>query len=236
MLVNIPLEALKCHGAVAIDRIGGYIDEDTVIVNVQRQEMGLDLFQLVLLDTKMHAPPCFVGEETEKVAAVICLGDGRWLSSTDDAGNWICQTRPEYLLLGPEVAGGMGEGTTFDTSHNVSSLDYAFTDWLGDCILTTTPCFIVTEKVAQNITEIGLTGATLDGMEVTFSDEADDLMDEGAREMLPPWRWLRVTGEPFRSDFGLVSADLVVSRRVLTLLWQLGLHNAEVKAASAGDP
>lgn len=136
-----------------------------------------------------------------------------------------------YHYVEPEVAGELGPGTVMDTNVDppvVSRLEYRFTDWLGDSIVESFPCYLVTAELGEQIQQGALDGATLDEVEVTLSPEAEELLDQP----LPPWKWLKVTGDAFRSDFG-ISADrrLVVSDRALDLLRQGVLGNADIEAA-----
>jgi len=76
--------------------------------------------------------------------------------------------------LGPEVAGGLGENSIIIYNENgimkdVSYLHYKFEGWLGDELLTTTPCFIVTEKLSNAIIDSNLTGYEFQDMEVSES-------------------------------------------------------------------
>ena len=56
----------------------------------------------------------------------------------------------EYYLIEPEVAGGIGEHSVIDRSSGkmvVRKLHYEFDGWLGDELLESTPCFIVSERL-----------------------------------------------------------------------------------------
>lgn len=57
-------------------------------------------------------------------------------------------------LLEPEVAGGLGENSTFNSKGEVEFLHYEFQGWLGDELLESTPCFIVTESMAHSIQRV----------------------------------------------------------------------------------
>lgn len=63
-------------------------------------------------------------------------------------------TTPPTYYVEPEVAGELGPGSVVDSSVHppvVSRLEYVFTDWLGDCIVETFPCYIVTADAADSI-------------------------------------------------------------------------------------
>lgn len=139
--------------------------------------------------------------------------------------------KPMYYRLEPEVAGEWGEGTRVEEPRRhppkVLKLDYEFGAWLGDGLLESFPCFIVTEDNAERLDRLGATGYTLREVEVSKSDEFEELYP--GRE-LPPFRWLDVHGAPGRDDFGLESdARLVVSTAALEALRRGGLEHCEIE-------
>jgi hypothetical protein len=119
-------------------------------------------------------------------------------------------------ILEPEVAGGFGENVVYDPStRHVEHLHYQFDGWLGDDLLTTTPCYIVTDRLRSVIEQSARTGYEFETVEVTTSELFRELYPD--RE-LPKFWWLKVTGKPGVDDFGL-SPDyygLVVRDSVLT--------------------
>jgi hypothetical protein len=136
----------------------------------------------------------------------------------------------KYFYLEPEVAGELGDNTVADdTVHPpiVSRLHYLFHGWERDVLLTAFPVWIVTAEAERQILSAGLTGATFDGVEVTTSDEFDELYP-GVK--LPTFVWLMVSGKAGDDDFGVANnLVLVVSERALKLLQRLGLANADIK-------
>ena len=57
-----------------------------------------------------------------------------------------------FHTLEPEVAGGFGEQTILDNSTHppdVKWLHYVLDGWLGDDILESFPCYIVTERLRR---------------------------------------------------------------------------------------
>ncbi|SDM30777.1 hypothetical protein [Allokutzneria albata] len=132
-----------------------------------------------------------------------------------------------YYIVEPDF----GDNTVFDRTvqpAEVTRLEYRFTNWLGDAILECTPCFIVTDTLAEAITTAGLSGAGFDDVEISLSPEGEELIEEP----LPAWRWLRFSGTPHRDDFGLDKSMLVVSERALELLREHGLEYADVTEAA----
>ncbi|MFF2553458.1 hypothetical protein ACFVUS_20840 [Nocardia sp. NPDC058058] len=135
-----------------------------------------------------------------------------------------------FHLVEPEVAGGHGRGTRYDRSTvpvTVTALEYRFDGWLGDALLESTPCFIVTEDLARSIERLELTGVHFDTVSVSISSKGREFMDTE----LPTWKWLKLTGRAGESDFALNDElCLVVSDRALKLLQEAGIHYADVVA------
>lgn len=134
-----------------------------------------------------------------------------------------------FFYLEPEVAGGIGPNTELHRDGGklvVTRLNYQFDGWLGDALLESTPCFIVTDDARQLIDRAGLTGITFSDVEVTRSGLFTDLYGE---KTLPRFWWMIVKGEPEIDDFGM-AADmrLVASERALATLRPAGLTHAEV--------
>src|SRR5690606_23050654 len=119
----------------------------------------------------------------------------------------------------PEVAGELGPNTDMDASVHpprVSRLHYEIADWLGDDLLESFPCFVVTERLATELEKAGLDGFTLDDVQVTLSPEAEELLEDVE---IPTFKWLRVDGTAGEHDLGVTAtAQLVVSDRALEVL------------------
>jgi len=124
-----------------------------------------------------------------------------------------------HYSLEPEVAGELGEHTVLDTSVHpplVSNLHYQLSDWLGDDILESFPCYIATKSLKVLLEQLGGSGCEFGDVEVTTSEEFEELH---AQLIIPDFYWLKVTGAAGIDDFG-ISKDfqLVVSDQVLSLL------------------
>ncbi|PMS35921.1 hypothetical protein B0G57_1087 [Trinickia symbiotica] len=133
----------------------------------------------------------------------------------------------QYFFLEPEVAGELGEDTVIDpTVHppRVDKLHYKFSGWQGDAVLESFPCVIATQAASDALLQNGVTGVQFVEVEVSASDEFRDLYPN--RE-LPPFRWLKISGEPGKHDFGIAGdLRLVVSEKVLGILRSFGLEHA----------
>lgn len=135
-----------------------------------------------------------------------------------------------FFFLEPEVAGGIGSKSELhrdDGKLIVTRLNYEFDGWLGDALLETTPCFIVTDDARRLIEHAALTGVSFSDVEVTRSKLFADLHGD---KVLPHFWWMIVEGEPEADDFGIATdLRLVASERALSILRQVGLVHAEVE-------
>ena len=90
----------------------------------------------------------------------------------------------KYFYIEPEVAGGWGKNTVFDRTPGrptvVHKLHYEFDGWLGDELLESTPCFIVSERMAREMKKMHLTGVNFDDVEVTTSEHFPRALSESA--------------------------------------------------------
>ena len=136
----------------------------------------------------------------------------------------------KYFLLQPEVAGGLGENTVMSTTVHpplVSRLHYEFEGWLGDDLLESFPCHLVTARLRDALVEAGVSGCKFDTVEISKSDEFEEMYPD--RE-LPRFFWLKVDGRPGVDDCGLTSkAQLVASERCLQIMKGFNLANCDTE-------
>lgn len=125
----------------------------------------------------------------------------------------------QYYIVRPEVPGGLGDNTVMDYSGDrvgVSQLDYEFQGWLGDELITAHPAFAATAALADKFKQAGLTGFHPRDMEVTRSEDFEELSPD--RE-IPPFTELVIDGTVGRDDFAINSDnELVLSQRALDIL------------------
>lgn len=137
----------------------------------------------------------------------------------------------QYFVLEPEVAGGWGRNTRTNSQNHrptVEQLHYEFTDWLGDALLESTPCFIVTEALAESIESAGLSGYEFAEVEVSTAYPFEE-MHPGLT--LPPFRRLIPTGTPGVDDFAMsASFCLVVSSRAKEVIDGFQMTNCDASA------
>lgn len=131
-----------------------------------------------------------------------------------------------FFKLQPEVAGGLGARTVMDTTVHppaVSFLEYEFDGWLGDDLLESFPCYIVTERLKSLLTENDFTGYAFNSVIISKSETFDELYSE---TNLPEFHWLKIEGKAGIEDVGFSESNhLVVSENVLKVLLQASLKN-----------
>ncbi len=135
-----------------------------------------------------------------------------------------------YYQIEPEVAGGWSEGTEADTTFHppkVTSLVFEFEGWLGDSLVTSFPCYIVTEELAKSINHAKLSGYKLADCTITKSDTFNELYPN---KKLPNFLWLQIVGEAGVDDFGIgKDLRLVVSATALSGLKKHSLNDCEIE-------
>ncbi len=141
------------------------------------------------------------------------------------------------FVLDPEVAGGWGEATIADVTVHppaVSKLEYRFEGWLGDDILESFPCYIVTERLYTGLQGSNLSGYSFDEVVVTTSEEFHEVQQLAHKPtILPKFKWLKVHGAVGEHDFAL-SKDyrLAVSEAGLALLQQYNIEHCDISELS----
>jgi len=138
----------------------------------------------------------------------------------------------KFYAIEPEVAGGFGTHTRLTHRPGqrliVTYLHYQFDGWLGDELLESTPCFIVSSSLASDLKSAALTGFSLEHVEVSVSEQFTALKGDLT---LPQFRWMKVEGTAEIDDFGLgAGLRLIVSERALAVLKRRIAHAASVVA------
>lgn len=143
----------------------------------------------------------------------------------------------KYFVLEPEVAGGIGKKSKilYENSKikEVLFLDYEFEGWLGDDILTTHLCFIISEFLCDIIKISDLKGYQLQKIGISF---LDFFLEVYNKKILP--NFIRLL--PFAiNDISLIdkmsldfylykNTTLIVSEKALNTLKKLNLSNANI--------
>jgi hypothetical protein len=124
-----------------------------------------------------------------------------------------------YYFVFPEVAGGLGPKSIIENSTfppKVITLDYQFDGWLGDDLLETFPCFIVTERLRDGLSKSKLKGFLFSNMIISKSSTFESLYP---KKDLPPFYWLQVNGKILIDDFSVTdSGELIVSAQSKDLI------------------
>ena len=135
-----------------------------------------------------------------------------------------------YYFFEPEVSGGLGGNSVVDTSVHppiVSKLNYRFDGWLGDDILESFPCYVITESLKKKLESTALCGYQIDQVEVTKSDQFEDLYPG---KKLPVFYWLKIIGEAGKDDFGVADDyRLVISDKALKVINDFNVAQADIE-------
>jgi hypothetical protein len=119
-------------------------------------------------------------------------------------------------ILEPEVPGGLGPRTQMDRAVHpprVQALHFVFDGWLGDQLVESFPCYLVTPALAGSLAAAGVTGFELAEAEVETSDQFKEMYPERS---IPPFKWLRVVGIAGDSDIYITSDNrLAGSQKVV---------------------
>ncbi len=136
----------------------------------------------------------------------------------------------KFKYLEPEVSGGFGEGTKLDNSVYpplVKELHYEFDGWLGNDIVESFPCFLVSEKLKNEIENNVLTGVLFSELTISVSSTFKELYPN---KSLPNFYWLKVFGKAGKDDFGLAKDyRLVVSAKTLHVLKPFNIKEADIQ-------
>ncbi|OQW91958.1 MAG: hypothetical protein BWK78_03085 [Thiotrichaceae bacterium IS1] len=134
-----------------------------------------------------------------------------------------------YYYLEPEVAGELGGKSEMDASVHppkVTRLYYQFDGWLGDDLLESFPCFIVSKPLKESLEKANFVGYSFDCVKITKSKQFKGLYPN---KKLPDFFWMKIVGEVGKDDFGIAkNHKLVVSERALNLLRNFNINHCEV--------
>ncbi|WP_416808984.1 hypothetical protein [Bacillus thuringiensis] len=148
-------------------------------------------------------------------------------------------------LLSPEVAGGHGEKTIYSNEKNIGTegvsgkvqfLHYEFYGWLGDDLLESTPCFIVSEKLKNALLSSELKDFKLEECLISLSEEFLELYPD--KELSNFWRLIPLGtvncengnySEWSGHQFCLTTrGDLIVTEEVLSFLKSFTLKYCDI--------
>jgi hypothetical protein len=132
-----------------------------------------------------------------------------------------------YKHLASEVAGEIVADTILDNSVHppiVTFLHFHFTGWLGDDILETFPCFLISERLKNSIEEQKLKGISFDSVKITKSS---DFVMTSINDHLPIFYWAKINGVLGVDDF-VIAKDfrLLVSDKAYYVISAFNSTNA----------
>jgi hypothetical protein len=135
----------------------------------------------------------------------------------------------DYYYVEPFVAGDFGKNTVLDNRVHppiVHKLHYEIDVWIGDVLIRSFPCYLVTKEAERELLKMRVSGATFADVEVTASELFHRLQPE---TKLPTFVWMKIHGQPGHDDFGMASNHtLVVSERALDVFERLGNESAGI--------
>lgn len=148
-------------------------------------------------------------------------------------------------LLEPEVSGGHGEKTIYGEQKDIQQkgisgkvlfLHYEFDGWLGDEILESTPCFIITENLEQDLSKVFQLDYLIEDCIISTSEEFRELY---YNKELPKFSRFKPVGtvlvenENYKDWSGhhfclSQKGELVVTEEALSVLKQHSLNYCEI--------
>ncbi|HEX8251144.1 MAG TPA: hypothetical protein VF599_23420 [Pyrinomonadaceae bacterium] len=154
------------------------------------------------------------------------------------------------FLLRPEVAGGWGSETVVANRAEIESgaatiavvtkLEYVFDDWLGDDLLESFPCFIVTETLAEKLKNNSLSGLKFSDVLISVSELFEDINGVETFSGLPAFVRLEPQGKAsFDVEYKILDwsgddfclgdkADLIVTEKALGILKEGSLDQCDI--------
>jgi len=107
----------------------------------------------------------------------------------------------------------------------VEHLHYEVQGWLGDDLLDSTPCFLISPELAAIGPQAGCTGLRTDDARVTITPDAAPIVDPRVTSFL----WLQPQGQPGQDDLALdATASLVVTDRALDVMRRFNLDHCDI--------
>lgn len=131
-----------------------------------------------------------------------------------------------YYIIRPDAAAEPGPNTVY-ISYNpdrISHMHFMFNRWPCDGFIEAFPCYGVSDKIKNYLSQAGLTGLKFEKSETGFTDYVED-----RAKLDPPIYWkLESEGSPCIDDFGYNDIhELVVSQKVKDALEVCSLQECE---------
>ena len=137
----------------------------------------------------------------------------------------------KYYKIHPEVPGSLGERTKYDkrkTPWKLLDLHVVFDGWLGGDLLKISNCYLVTERLKNDLEKAKITGIeSFINFELVISDTFKNLYPN---RTLPLIDQLVINGKAGVDDIFLVDYyKLIISERMVEILNNHDLSNAEIE-------
>jgi hypothetical protein len=107
----------------------------------------------------------------------------------------------KYNIIQPEVIVGIGENTEgedINDHEGISHLHINLEDWLGDDLVEVFPCYLVTEKLKNNLESSQFTGYSFNDVELTKDEYFSD--NYQLNKALAKFYWLKINGREGTDD------------------------------------
>lgn len=143
-----------------------------------------------------------------------------------------------YHYVDAEVPGGLGQGSTYDPAVRAADsgpLHIVFDGWMGDDLVTTSPFWFVTERLAAALRAAALTGFELEPATASTGEQY-----ELTTKRALPSTWLRLipVGSVDEADDVVLedTTELLVSDAALEVLRAFDLEDADISPAGDDRP
>lgn len=138
-----------------------------------------------------------------------------------------------FYRLRPDVPGGLGENTVLDSTVHPprveGTLHFEIDNWFGDELISSYPCYLVSEKLSAALEGSGLGRFEIRDVEITYGEAAYERLYRHGLDEFAQFRWLFVSGTAGQDDIGLTPRGrLVVSDAALEIFRQGNLNGCEI--------
>lgn len=123
----------------------------------------------------------------------------------------------KFHFIEPEVIVGIGENTILDNNYNppkVDQLNLEIEDWLGNDLMESYPCFIITESLKEGLEKSKFTGYdSIEEIEVKKAEYFEN--NYQLDKEVPKFYWLKVNGISSKDDFSISNDNALKLHKIL---------------------
>ena len=141
----------------------------------------------------------------------------------------------EKYIFEPEVPGRIGPRTQMDRSVHpprIRALHFVFDGWLGDQLVESFPCYLVTSSLAESLAAAGVTGFALAEAEV---ETGEPFREVYPGRLLPPFKWLQVVGNADADVYITSDNRLAGSQKTLDVILATNPVGFEFRQVTTGQ-